>query len=133
MTRPRGALGGAEGAAGALLTLVPSGPGRAVAGREGPAGALLAVAHLRVEAIRVGLTEIVKLRNEVRLAPVDLAASQEVRLQRLRPKAVLRASEGAIFLPGREPLVPDILDFLSSLWPPAPEPAPAPSMSTSPS
>lgn len=98
-----------------------------------PAGALLAVAHLRVEAIRVGLTEIVKLRNEVRLAPVDLAASQEVRLQRLRPKAVLRASEGAIFLPGREPLVPDILDFLSSLWPPAPEPAPAPSMSTSPS
>lgn len=98
-----------------------------------PARALLAVAHLRVEAIRVGLTEIVKLRNEVRLAPVDLTASQEVRLQRLRPQAVLRAAEGAIFLPGREPLVPDILDFLASLWPPVPVPAQAPSMSTSPS
>jgi len=96
------------------------------------AAALLAIAHLRVEAIRVGLTEIVKLRNEVRLAPVDLSASQEVRLQRLRPRAVLRASEGAIFLPVREPLVPDVLEFLTALWPPAADVPPAPSMSASP-
>jgi len=96
------------------------------------AAALLAIAHLRVEAIRVGLTEIVKLRNEVRLAPVDLSASQEVRLQRLRPRAVLRASEGAIFLPAREPLVPDVLEFLTALWPPAADVPPAPSMSASP-
>ncbi len=85
---------------------------------------LVALAHLRVEAIRVGLTEIVALRNEVRLAPVELSASQEVRLERLYPKAILRAAEGVLFLPMPTQPIEGLLAFLSAMWPPAP-PAPA--------
>jgi len=58
--------------------------------RYGPlpprAQALIEIARLRVEALRVGLTEVVRLRHEVKLAPVGLSASQEVRLQRLAPE-----------------------------------------------
>jgi transcription-repair coupling factor (superfamily II helicase) len=82
------------------------------------AKALIEVAHLRVEAVRVGLTEVVRLRNEIRLSPVDLSASQEVRLQRLAPRAVLRAAEGVLFLPAPSPMVPGLLEFLQSMWPP---------------
>ncbi|MBW3666410.1 MAG: transcription-repair coupling factor, partial [Actinobacteria bacterium] len=57
------------------------------ADRYGPlppeAESLITLARLRVEAIRIGLEEVVKLRHEVRLSPVDLKPSQEVRLQRL--------------------------------------------------
>ena len=49
------------------------------------AKALVDVALLRVEALRIGLTEIVKVRDEVRLGPVGLKPSQEVRLDRLAP------------------------------------------------
>jgi transcription-repair coupling factor (superfamily II helicase) len=82
------------------------------------AKALIEVAHLRVEAVRVGLTEVVRLRNEIRLSPVDLSASQEVRLQRLASRAVLRAAEGVLFLPAPSPMVPGLLEFLQSMWPP---------------
>jgi transcription-repair coupling factor (superfamily II helicase) len=82
-----------------------------------PAAALVEIARLRVEAVRVGLREIVKLRNEVRLGPVDLSASQEVRLARLQPRSVLRASEGVVFIPAPDDLVPGLLGFLRSMWP----------------
>ena len=89
--------------------------------RYGPlppaAEALVELARLRVEAIRVGLTEIVKLRHEIRLSPVDLKPSQEVRLTRLRPGAVLRAKEGVVFIPAREPLVEDLIGFIGEMWP----------------
>jgi transcription-repair coupling factor (superfamily II helicase) len=80
------------------------------------AESLIALARLRVEAIRLGLTEIVKLRNEVKMGPVDLKPSQEVRLNRLRKGAVLRASEGVIFIPVTEPLVEDLIDFVKRMW-----------------
>jgi transcription-repair coupling factor (superfamily II helicase) len=79
--------------------------------------ALVDIARLRVEAIRVGLTELVALRNEVRLAPVDLTASQEVRLQRLARGSVLRAGEGVVFLPAPRPVVAGLLEFLRAMWP----------------
>ena len=78
---------------------------------------LIELARLRVEAIRVGLEEMVKLRQEVRLSPVDLKPSQEVRLQRLAPRAVLRAGEGVLFIPAPSPVVPGLLDFLKEMWP----------------
>ncbi len=89
------------------------------------ADALIQVARLRAEAIRIGLGEVVKLRNEVRLAPVYLTQSQEVRLQRLAPRAVVRPGEHALFLPvPREgippkelPVLPWLLDFLRTMWP----------------
>ena len=69
--------------------------------------------------MRVGIGEIVKLRGEVRLGTVDLAASQEVRLSRLAPQAVLRAGEGVIFLPSPpdEQIVGELLAFLREMWP----------------
>ncbi len=80
------------------------------------AQALVSLARLRVEALRVGLDEIVKLRNEVKLAPVDLKPSQEVRLHRLQPRSVLRAGEGAIFIPAPTPILEGLAEFIREMW-----------------
>lgn len=82
-----------------------------------PATALIALAHLRVEALRVGIDEVVRLRNEVRLSPVDLKSSQEVRLRRLEPKSHLVASEGRLFIPALEPIVETVTWFVQTMWP----------------
>jgi transcription-repair coupling factor (superfamily II helicase) len=85
-----------------------------------PAAALVDVARLRVEAFRIGLTEIVKVRNEVRLAPVSLRAAQEVRLERLARGAVIRGD--VMFIPApRIELVAELLTFLRNMWPPSEE------------
>ncbi len=82
--------------------------------------ALIDIAELRVEALRVGITEIVALRHEVKLAPVDLSSSQEVRLQRLtRRRGVLNAAEHALFVPTPTGKVAVALaEFLRTMWPP---------------
>ncbi len=79
--------------------------------------ALFELARLRVVAIRVGINEIVKLRNEVRIGPINLKPSQEVRLQRLQPRSVLRATEGVLFLPLPTPLIPGLVGFIGAMWP----------------
>jgi transcription-repair coupling factor (superfamily II helicase) len=90
--------------------------------RYGPlpprAQALIEIARLRVEALRVGLAEVVRLRHEVKLAPVELSASQEVRLQRLAPRAVLRSGELFIPAPERSPATA-LAGFLRTMWPSA--------------
>ncbi len=92
--------------------------------RYGPlppeAESLIGIARLRAEAARVGLSEVVKLHQEVRMGPVDLTESQEVRLRRLtKRRGVLKPSEGVIFVPappaGR--VVEDLLGFLAEMWP----------------
>ncbi|HEX2421441.1 MAG TPA: transcription-repair coupling factor [Acidimicrobiia bacterium] len=91
------------------------------------AQALIEIARLRVEALRVGLSEIVNLRKEVRLAPVGLSASQEVRLERLAPKAVLR--DGVLFVPLPRPdPVAGMIDFLRQMWPGEGPPLTAPGL-----
>ncbi len=89
-----------------------------------PAQALIDIARLRVEAIRIGLDQIVKVRNEVRIAPVTLRASEEVRLRRLARNAVVRGEVLYIPAPPREP-VAELLRFLRTMWPP-PEEEPSP-------
>ena len=84
------------------------------------AEALVDVARLRVEAIRIGLAEIVKVRNEVRLAPVSLRAAEEVRLERLARGAVVRGDVMFIRAP-KTNLVAALLDFLRKMWPPVEE------------
>ena len=65
----------------------------------------------------MGLTELVKVRNEVRLGPVALRASQEVRLDRLAPRAIVRGP--TIFLPApRRDLVQALIEFIRKMWPP---------------
>ena len=91
--------------------------------RSGPlppnAEALIEIARLRVEALRIGLAEVVHMRNEVKLEPVELSASQEVRLQRLAPRAVL--SGRGLFVPAPEESPAQALaDFLREMWPPEP-------------
>ena len=92
--------------------------------RYGPlpdkATALIEVARLRVEAVRVGLSEIVGMRREVRMAPVALVASQEVRLQRIAPKSVLRDRVLFVPLPIGRPAV-GLTEFIRTMWPPDPE------------
>ncbi len=81
------------------------------------AEALVDVARLRVEAIRAGLTEIVRVRNEVRLAPVTLrTVSEEVRLTRVAPKAVLRGEVLFVPAPRTDP-VAALLEFIRKMWP----------------
>ncbi|HSK06878.1 MAG TPA: transcription-repair coupling factor [Acidimicrobiia bacterium] len=80
------------------------------------AEALVSLAHLRVEALRVGLDEVVQLRHEIRMGPVDLKPSQEVRLKRLQPRSVLNAQEGVIFIPAPRDLVPSLIAFLQAMW-----------------
>ena len=71
--------------------------------RYGPmppeAESLIETARLRAESIRIGLEEVVKLRNEVKLGPVDLSQAQEIRLERLMPKAILRAGQSPAVRP----------------------------------
>jgi transcription-repair coupling factor (superfamily II helicase) len=78
---------------------------------------LLDLARLRAEAIRVGLEEIVEVRREIRIGPVDLKPSQEVRLQRLRPGSVLRPAEGTLFIPKPHGLLPGVMEFIAAMWP----------------
>ena len=89
--------------------------------RYGPlpeaATTLIEVARLRVEAVRVGITEIVAMRHEVRLAPVSLFASQEVRVQRIAPKSVVRDRSLYVPLPRSRPTV-GLADFIRTMWPP---------------
>ena len=92
--------------------------------RYGPlpprARALIDIARLRVEALRVGIAEVVALRREIRLAPVDLSPSQEVRLERLTAgRAVVNVAESAMFIPAPEgdPAVA-LFEFLRTMWPP---------------
>jgi transcription-repair coupling factor (superfamily II helicase) len=80
------------------------------------AEALVALARLRVEALRVGLDELVQLRHEIRMGPVDLKPSQEVRLKRLQPRSVLNAQDGQIFIPAPRDLVPSLIEFLEQMW-----------------
>lgn len=84
-----------------------------------PAEALLELARLRVDALGVGLREIVHLGRELRLGPVDLSMAQEVRLQRIAPNAVLRSTEGVIFLPSPPTgqIVGELRRFIGRLWP----------------
>jgi transcription-repair coupling factor (superfamily II helicase) len=71
--------------------------------RYGPAPTavdnLLAVATLRVRARRAGLSEISVAGNNVRFASVNLPESRVVRLQRLYPRSLLKATSGTMLVP----------------------------------
>ena len=75
----------------------------------GPAAALLEVARLRVECLRLGVTDVAVTapkggmgrstdRARVRLSPITLPASAEVRLRRLAPGATYQADQHRLLL-----------------------------------
>lgn len=99
---------------------------------------LVAIARLRRRAARAGLTDVVTMGSNLRIAPARLEDSIKVRLQRLYPKAKLVAGGEALVVPmptvpaatgaGVEPL-PDaeLLEWVAQLFtaifpePPKPE------------
>ncbi len=64
-----------------------------------PAAALLDVARFRVAARAAGLTDVTAQGTMVKLAPVDLPESGQLRLRRLYPGAVVKASLRTILVP----------------------------------
>src|SRR4051812_10807637 len=93
-----------------------------------PAHALLEVARLRADCVRTGIREVNVSKGPgfggpayiVRLSPLELKVSQEVRLTRLVEEAVYKAEARQLQLPVRKPgeLVDGLLTFLQTLIPP---------------
>jgi transcription-repair coupling factor (superfamily II helicase) len=77
---------------------------------------LLNIATLRVEAMRIGVREIVQNRREVRITPVTMKASQEVRLERIARDALLRGDTLYLPNPAESPATV-ITEFLRTMWP----------------
>jgi transcription-repair coupling factor (superfamily II helicase) len=85
------------------------------------AAELINVARLRAEAMRIGIREILQNRREVKILPVALKASQEVRLRRISRESVVRGT--ALFLPPPEGSpATDIAQLLRTLWPDTSDP-----------
>jgi transcription-repair coupling factor (superfamily II helicase) len=93
--------------------------------RYGPlppsAEALLAVGRLRAAAARTGVREVTVAKEVARLSPLELKASQRIRLQRLHPKAVYKEDTHQVVLPlaggaAREP-AGALVEFLAEMVP----------------
>jgi transcription-repair coupling factor (superfamily II helicase) len=100
-----------------------------------PAEALLRIGHLRAECARLGIREVAVVTGggglsnggfTARLSPLELKASQRVRLSRLVPKAVFKEDLGQLVLPlprGSDPAA-DLPALLAQLAPPVASPSP---------
>jgi transcription-repair coupling factor (superfamily II helicase) len=64
-----------------------------------PVLGLLAVARLRAQARRAGLTDITQQGSHIRFAPVELPESRQVRLRRLYPKSVVKPAVRTMLVP----------------------------------
>ncbi len=64
-----------------------------------PVLGLLAVARLRAQARRAGLTDITQQGTHIRFSPVDLPDSRQVRVQRLYPKTVVKPTVRTMLVP----------------------------------
>ena len=92
-----------------------------------PAEDLLAVARLRAEAARTGVREVTVVRpggfgqqpSTARLSPLALKTSQQIRLQRLHPKAVYKEADQLLIVPVAAKLHPAdaLVDLLRELDP----------------
>jgi transcription-repair coupling factor (superfamily II helicase) len=60
---------------------------------------LLAVARLRAQARRAGLTDITQQGSHIRFSPVELPESREVRVQRLYPRTLLKPAVRTMLVP----------------------------------
>jgi transcription-repair coupling factor (superfamily II helicase) len=83
-----------------------------------PAQALISVGALRVECLRLGITEIVTNANTIRISPIKLRASQTMTLRRLASVAVYKEEPGFISLPvprGANPAV-TVIALLQGLF-----------------
>jgi transcription-repair coupling factor (superfamily II helicase) len=87
-----------------------------------PAEALISVARLRAECVRTGIKEVTVARNVIRMSPVVLKVSAQIRLQRLSRDAVYKEDLGQLVVPvmrGADP-VAAVLALVGQLFPPEP-------------
>ncbi|HEX2119765.1 MAG TPA: transcription-repair coupling factor, partial [Acidimicrobiales bacterium] len=64
-----------------------------------PAEALISVARLRAECVRTGIREVTVARNVIRMSPVALKLSAQIRLKRLSRDAVYKEDLGQLVVP----------------------------------
>ena len=81
---------------------------------------LLAVSRLRRTAQKAGLSEVVVMGQNLRLAPADLPDSRQIRLRRMYPNARMMPQGAAILVPlpqvnGALPADPDLISWASEL------------------
>jgi transcription-repair coupling factor (superfamily II helicase) len=81
---------------------------------------LIAVSRLRRAAVKAGLSEVVAMGTNLRVAPADLADSVQIRLQRMYPGAKYFAAANAVSVPmprvNGEPLGDsDLIDWTATL------------------
>jgi hypothetical protein len=80
-----------------------------------PAGRLTALAALKVLLARWGIEELVVARGDrLRVQPVDLPESAQVRLQRLHPGAELRPASHLLTIPLPRPRPTDLIAWASA-------------------
>jgi len=86
-----------------------------------PARALISVGALRVECVRVGITEVVMNGNEVRISPIELRASQTLTLRRVAARAVYKESSKTVTVPIARGASPTnvLIELLQELFDPA--------------
>ena len=87
-----------------------------------PAKNLLVLGRLRAACHRLGVREISILKgNTARITPIELQASEQMRLQRLSPRSLFKAEAEEIHFPVKvgPGLATELLDFLTELIPPA--------------
>lgn len=66
-----------------------------------PAQTLIDVASLRAQCIELGITEILTQRNDIKISPVALRASQTKALRRLSPQAIFTEPNATLTVPIR--------------------------------
>ncbi|WP_210479443.1 transcription-repair coupling factor [Naasia sp. SYSU D00948] len=81
---------------------------------------LLAVSRLRRTAQRAGLSEVVVMGQNLRIAPASIPDSRQVRLQRMYPKSRILAQGSAILVPlperdGALPADPELIAWVGEL------------------
>ena len=97
---------------------------------------LIAVSRLRRAAVKAGLSEVVAMGTNLRVAPADLADSVQIRLQRMYPGAKYFAAANAVSVPmprvnGEALGDSDLIDWTATLLA-AIFPAPVPEVVTGP-
>ncbi|MFC5433883.1 transcription-repair coupling factor [Microbacterium suwonense] len=75
---------------------------------------LVTVARLRRRAARAGLTDVVAMGSNLRIAPARFEDSMKVRLQRLYPKAKLLGGGEALVVP--MPVDADLIEWVGNLF-----------------
>ncbi|MDQ2826856.1 MAG: transcription-repair coupling factor [Actinomycetota bacterium] len=93
-----------------------------------PAEALIRVARLRAECVRIGIREVTVARNVIRVSPVALKVSAQIRLKRISRDAVYKEELGQLVVPVLRgvDLVVAVLSLLDQLIPAEASTAPAP-------